>query len=420
MKTNPYVGSFRHSPPTSLRSMEAELGSSHNYNFSSAPQTLRNSPYIGWFRHAPPISIWIHKIDQKHLAFLDKCQALAMILDSIPGPEKTRPELADIINGRLRGGGKDKRYTVRSLDSTSFAHSVHSVLQESSNSSSSATVKLLAKLGGWFLFPLAYDVDSGGYKEYDCGKGLRLFQDTIVESDSEDDSESDSGDDESSIALSDFDAPVTRPITTTEESPPKETLDVSMSEIAQAYHAHQVIDQSEYSSLEGHRLDYVITQMDIARMARNASRHLDVDSILNLPTVTYRSPTPAVPKQESRYVEDSRDPGEAWSFIMVPQIERSAEQAAPDTSNDGCVICLEQFKDGERLRVLPCDHSFHVGCIDRWLSGSHSHFECFTSGCPTCKTRPDDAPISNDGSVPSWAFARLGAELARSPSSVNE
>ena len=62
-----------------------------------------------------------------------------------------------------------------------------------------------------------------------------------------------------------------------------------VSEIAEAYHAHQEIDQSEYSTFEGHRLDYVITQMDIARMARNASRHLDVDSILSLPTCIHHA-----------------------------------------------------------------------------------------------------------------------------------
>jgi hypothetical protein len=39
-------------------------------------------------------------------------------------------------------------------------------------------------------------------------------------------------------------------------------------------------------------MDYVITQTDTARMARCTSRHLDVASILSLPTITYRSPPP--------------------------------------------------------------------------------------------------------------------------------
>ncbi|CAO2831044.1 unnamed protein product [Amaranthus hypochondriacus] len=43
-----------------------------------------------------------------------------------------------------------------------------------------------------------------------------------------------------------------------------------------------------------------------------------------------------------------------------------------------CVICLCEFKEGERVRLLPkCNHGFHVKCIDVWLS-SHS-------SCPTCR-----------------------------------
>ncbi|KAK9670570.1 hypothetical protein RND81_13G210100 [Saponaria officinalis] len=43
-----------------------------------------------------------------------------------------------------------------------------------------------------------------------------------------------------------------------------------------------------------------------------------------------------------------------------------------------CVICLSEFKEGEKVRILPkCNHGFHVKCIDKWLS-SHS-------SCPTCR-----------------------------------
>lgn len=43
-----------------------------------------------------------------------------------------------------------------------------------------------------------------------------------------------------------------------------------------------------------------------------------------------------------------------------------------------CPICLGEFMDGEKVRVLPrCHHGFHVRCIDIWLA-SHS-------SCPTCR-----------------------------------
>ena len=43
-----------------------------------------------------------------------------------------------------------------------------------------------------------------------------------------------------------------------------------------------------------------------------------------------------------------------------------------------CVICVEDFHDGEGLRVLPCEHYFHRQCIDEWLI-NHS------AVCPLCK-----------------------------------
>lgn len=42
-----------------------------------------------------------------------------------------------------------------------------------------------------------------------------------------------------------------------------------------------------------------------------------------------------------------------------------------------CMVCLEGFKDGEGLRILPCLHRYHVQCIDPWLAQNRH--------CPVCK-----------------------------------
>ncbi|CAI9765658.1 unnamed protein product [Fraxinus pennsylvanica] len=43
-----------------------------------------------------------------------------------------------------------------------------------------------------------------------------------------------------------------------------------------------------------------------------------------------------------------------------------------------CTICLSEFADGERIRVLEkCGHGFHLQCIQQWLVAHTS--------CPTCR-----------------------------------
>ncbi|KAI8557593.1 hypothetical protein RHMOL_Rhmol04G0021900 [Rhododendron molle] len=43
-----------------------------------------------------------------------------------------------------------------------------------------------------------------------------------------------------------------------------------------------------------------------------------------------------------------------------------------------CIICLEDFKEGDITRILPnCGHSFHLQCMDEWLAQKAS--------CPMCR-----------------------------------
>lgn len=47
-------------------------------------------------------------------------------------------------------------------------------------------------------------------------------------------------------------------------------------------------------------------------------------------------------------------------------------------TSETCAICLEDYIPGELLRLLPCQHEFHLDCIDQWLT-TRKPF------CPVCK-----------------------------------
>ncbi|CAL5214557.1 unnamed protein product [Lathyrus oleraceus] len=60
-----------------------------------------------------------------------------------------------------------------------------------------------------------------------------------------------------------------------------------------------------------------------------------------------------------------------------PKVIYSTELKLPGLDSE-CVICLSEFINGEKVRILPkCNHGFHVRCIDKWLK-EHS-------SCPKCR-----------------------------------
>ncbi|KAF9365655.1 hypothetical protein BGX34_009086 [Mortierella sp. NVP85] len=55
-----------------------------------------------------------------------------------------------------------------------------------------------------------------------------------------------------------------------------------------------------------------------------------------------------------------------------------------------CAICLGDYSLNEIIRFLPCQHHFHLDCVDQWLLTDKS--------CPLCK-HDIDKPIKLERSM---------------------
>ncbi|KAM0915015.1 hypothetical protein ACQ4PT_011127 [Festuca glaucescens] len=77
-----------------------------------------------------------------------------------------------------------------------------------------------------------------------------------------------------------------------------------------------------------------------------------------------------------------------------------------------CAVCLSEFEDDERLRLLPrCSHAFHPDCIGEWLA---SHVTCPVCRCnldPSKDAGSDDEPTTNPPLAPQEASS-TSSEIA--------
>lgn len=67
---------------------------------------------------------------------------------------------------------------------------------------------------------------------------------------------------------------------------------------------------------------------------------------------------------------------------LPTQLVGTMDSDATSDACRSCAICMEDFKDGDVQRTLPCFHRFHRGCVDQWLHQQGT--------CPVCKHRVDN------------------------------
>ncbi|XP_018602577.1 uncharacterized protein LOC108931342 isoform X2 [Scleropages formosus] len=78
--------------------------------------------------------------------------------------------------------------------------------------------------------------------------------------------------------------------------------------------------------------------------------------------------------------EESQGAVVARKAMSSREIERLPVKAFNPIHSAGkteCQICFSDYVEGEKLRMLPCLHDYHMQCIDRWLKENAT--------CPVCR-----------------------------------
>jgi len=107
----------------------------------------------------------------------------------------------------------------------------------------------------------------------------------------------------------------------------------------------------------------------------NSTGHTSEDS-------TSASTTALSSGEENTELEASTGDETTGSGIELPSRAAASSPTKPlftTTMSTSCSICIEDFEEGEKIRLLPrCGHAFHTECILPWLTERQG---C----CPCCK-----------------------------------
>ncbi|CAH8357442.1 unnamed protein product [Eruca vesicaria subsp. sativa] len=77
---------------------------------------------------------------------------------------------------------------------------------------------------------------------------------------------------------------------------------------------------------------------------------------------------------------------EALSKSLQKSIYQDKDENGPNSLNKDddikCSICQEEYVDGDEVGTMPCEHMYHVSCVQQWLR--------MKNWCPICKTSPEE------------------------------
>ena len=121
-------------------------------------------------------------------------------------------------------------------------------------------------------------------------------------------------------------------------------------------------------------VDFTLDSPPVVPIHRGSSRIVAIDDEEEEDCFIVQQPQQ--PGSGRSMAVQSSSGGRLWALPVPPAAVPPAAAPGP-TSNEDCCVCREDMPAGSMVKMLPCLHKFHGGCIDTWLR--------IAMTCPICK-----------------------------------
>lgn len=110
-----------------------------------------------------------------------------------------------------------------------------------------------------------------------------------------------------------------------------------------------------------------------------------------------KSDTPPITTTQFLNFIEEKNPTTSYTTRLKKEVEQNVDldsgtqrqlQPRPQFKTLDCRVCLSEFVEGEKVRSLNCDHTFHKDCLDNWFLQE----QFCAATCPLCRNKvlPDD------------------------------
>lgn len=115
---------------------------------------------------------------------------------------------------------------------------------------------------------------------------------------------------------------------------------------------------------------------EIEDVSKSSDRHTETEPVFSHTEIPTSSQETGDAVSDDIYLEKEEEKETQQKEEL--QTDGVAYRSSTDLEAETCPICLDDFEDGADVKVLPCQHFFHVDCINPWLEGRSGR-------CPLCK-----------------------------------